>query len=103
MFVSLIALLAAGLADASGAAVTMTPAAAPPAVSAAPATPAALKPEDRIVCRTEDTLGSRLESHKICHTAGEWKEINSNAAHDIGDSQRMGGMNHTTGRGTAGG
>ncbi len=98
MFVSLIALLAAGLADASGAAVTMTPAAAPPA-----AAPPAVKPEDRIVCRSEDTLGSRLESHKICHTAGEWKEINSNAAHDIGDSQRMGGMNHTTGRGTAGG
>ena len=101
MFVSLIALLAAGLADASGAAVTMTPAAAPPAAAAS--APPAVKPEDRIVCRSEDTLGSRLESHKICHTAGEWKEINSNAAHDIGDSQRMGGMNHTTGRGTAGG
>ena len=105
MFASLIALLAAGLADAGGASTTLTPGVAPPppAAAAAPAVTSTPKAGDRMVCRTEDTLGSRLESHKICHTADEWKQINSSAAHDIGDAQRAGGMNHVTGPGTAGG
>jgi len=57
------------------------PALAQPAPPAAPAqlqqTASADKnanPLDKIVCRTEDTLGSRLKAHKVCATLREWKD-----------------------------
>ena len=31
-------------------------------------------PLDKIVCRYEDTLGSRLKRHKVCATVREWKD-----------------------------
>ena len=27
-----------------------------------------------MICRTEDTLGSRLKAHKVCATLREWKD-----------------------------
>jgi hypothetical protein len=57
------------------------PALAQPAPLAAPAQPqqtAAVdkkeNPLDKIICRTEDTLGSRLKAHKVCATLREWKD-----------------------------
>ena len=51
---------------------------APPAAAPAqPQTASADKsanPLDKIICRTEDTLGSRLKAHKVCATLREWKD-----------------------------
>jgi hypothetical protein len=49
---------------------------AAPATQAAPA-PQAAKPQnplDKIVCRYEDTVGTRLGGHKVCATLREWQE-----------------------------
>jgi hypothetical protein len=61
--------------------VAATPVVAQPAPVAAPAQPqqtAAVdkkaNPLDKIICRTEDTLGSRLKAHKVCATLREWKD-----------------------------
>jgi hypothetical protein len=46
-----------------------------------PATPsqtstaaAKIDPLDRVVCRSEETLGSRLKKHKVCATLREWQD-----------------------------
>jgi len=31
-------------------------------------------PLDKMVCRTEETLGSRLNAHRVCATLREWKD-----------------------------
>jgi len=49
----------------------------PAPVSTPPATPAATPstdPLDKMVCRSQETIGSRLKSHKVCATVREWKE-----------------------------
>ena len=43
----------------------------------APATPAAApSPDsgDKMVCRSEETIGSRLKTQKVCLTQREWQE-----------------------------
>ncbi len=45
-----------------------TPAPAPQVAEAKP------NPLDKVVCRTEETLGSRLGGHKVCATVREWQE-----------------------------
>ena len=45
---------------------------APPA--SAPAAEVKKDPLDKVVCRTEDSLGSRLNAHRVCATLREWKE-----------------------------
>jgi hypothetical protein len=49
---------------------------AAPASQAAPA-PQAAKPQnplDKMVCRYEETVGTRLGSHKVCATLREWQD-----------------------------
>ena len=46
---------------------------------AAPGTPAAVPgkkadPLDRIICRTEEGLGTRLNRKKVCMSARDWKD-----------------------------
>jgi hypothetical protein len=52
--------------------------AAPPAAPAPPQQTATadqkVNPLDKIVCRIEDTVGSRLKAHKVCATLREWKD-----------------------------
>ena len=31
-------------------------------------------PLDKIVCRTEDTLGTRLGAHRVCASVRDWQE-----------------------------
>ncbi|MEO8455921.1 MAG: hypothetical protein ABI454_12255 [Sphingomicrobium sp.] len=50
----------------------VTPAPAPSQQTAA-ADPKA-NPLDKMVCRYEDTVGTRLGSHKVCATVREWKD-----------------------------
>ena len=46
------------------------------ALPAAPTTQTPSKPNplDRIICKTEDTIGTRLGAHRVCATEREWKE-----------------------------
>ncbi|MDL2341153.1 MAG: hypothetical protein QFB89_07475 [Pseudomonadota bacterium] len=49
-------------------ALAQTPAPTPQVAEAKP------NPLDKVVCRTEETLGSRLGGHKVCATVREWQE-----------------------------
>lgn len=49
-------------------ALAQTPAPAPQVAQAKP------NPLDKVVCRVEETLGSRLSKHKVCATVREWQE-----------------------------
>lgn len=68
------------LASAVPAAAQSTPAAvqATPAASGPHSAPIAVDPKhsdvDKVVCKSEDTLGSRLKSKKVCMTVKEWQE-----------------------------
>lgn len=62
-------------------------AAAAPATAQAPAAQATAKPQvnplDKIICRTEEGLGSRLNKKKVCMSLRDWKDQvddNRNAA-----------------------
>lgn len=69
------------LASAVPVAAQSTPAAAQaiPAASPGPrSAPIAVDPKhsdvDKVVCKSEDTLGSRLKSKKVCMTVKEWQD-----------------------------
>lgn len=48
---------------------------APPAQSGASQTAEKPKnPLDKVVCRTEDTMGTRLGGHRVCATVREWQD-----------------------------
>ena len=66
---TILALIVAIAIPASAQAPAQSPAA--PAPSAKPAT----NPLDKIVCRTEDSLGSRLNKKRVCLTVREWREM----------------------------
>lgn len=67
---------------ASPVAAQAVPAASPPVPAAAQAVPVSkpipLAPNksdvDKVVCKSEDTLGSRLKAKKVCMTVKEWQE-----------------------------
>lgn len=49
---------------------------APPANTQTQAAPTAKEnPLDKVVCRTEETVGSRLKKHKVCATVREWQDM----------------------------
>lgn len=57
---------------------TPTPQSATPAAATAPTTVAKALPANdvnRVVCRTEDVLGSRLKKQKTCMTLGQWRDV----------------------------
>ena len=42
---------------------------------AAPTKSASLKSDvDKVVCRMQDEIGSRLRAHKVCMTVGQWRD-----------------------------
>lgn len=55
-------------------------AAASPAIAQAPPTqpqkvePAKKDPLDKVVCRTEQVVGTRLGGHRVCATVREWQD-----------------------------
>jgi hypothetical protein len=32
-------------------------------------------PADKVICKTEETTGTRLGGHKVCATEQEWREL----------------------------
>jgi hypothetical protein len=61
-----------------------------PAATAKPAAASSAKnsPDDKIVCRSTDTTGSRLEVRKECHTIAEWRDITQQSRDSVDDLQR---------------
>ena len=63
------------------------------AVSAAPAiadgtqaasnTTTSGKDPNRVICRTEDQIGSRLKKQRICMTAAEWRDSAAEAGRKL--------------------
>lgn len=47
---------------------------APTTQTAEAKTQATVNPLDKIVCRTEDSLGSRLNRKRVCMSVREWKD-----------------------------
>ena len=52
------------------------PAPEPASTQAVPTTPALAKPEP-VICKREESTGSRLPGPKECHTRAEWARINA--------------------------
>lgn len=63
----------------------------PPAAAPTQAAPTAkADPLDRIVCRAEETSGSRLKRHKVCATVREWQEQRDDNREAVDMYQRKG-------------
>lgn len=64
---------------------------APPPAQTQPAAPAAKEnPLDKVVCRSEDTVGSRLKKHKVCATVREWQEMEAESRQELQLYQQRG-------------
>lgn len=63
----------------------------PPTAQTQPAAPAAKEnPLDKVVCRTEETIGSRLKKHKVCATVREWQEMEAASRQELELYQQRG-------------
>lgn len=51
-----------------------TASAAPESPAATPTTAAAPAKTDKLICRSVEVLGSRLQKNKVCMTSSEWAE-----------------------------
>jgi hypothetical protein len=50
-------------------------AAAPETQAVEPSLKPAVKSDvDKVVCRMQDEIGSRLRAHKVCMTVGQWRD-----------------------------
>lgn len=43
--------------------------------------------KDKMICKKEDSTGSRLGGRRICHTRQDWDEIAIIARRDVQDAQ----------------
>lgn len=50
-------------------------------------------PLDKIVCKTDDTSGSRLKRHKVCATVREWQEQQQDNREALDRMQQQGQAN----------
>ncbi len=66
--------------------------------SSSPAPNAAASPaaeSNEKVCRTVETLGSRLKKRKICRTAEQWRLVETNSRREVEAVQNRGGNGNT--------
>ena len=72
---------------------TPTPVLAQIAFQDAPATPAkapgAKSDLDKLQCRSQDTLGSRLQSHQVCMTKQQWWQYEQDNKQKTADLQQL--------------
>lgn len=58
-----------------------------------PVTPAGAKPTgtdvDKVECRTQDTLGSRLQAHKVCMTKQQWWQFEQDNKRKVEELQDL--------------
>jgi hypothetical protein len=52
------------------------------------------KDSDKLVCRSQDTLGSRLDAHQVCMTKEQWAANEQEAKQKVHDMQVIGYVSH---------
>lgn len=65
-----------------------------PAVAPAPKAQTTKSDLDKVVCRSQDTIGSRLERHQICMTKQQWLTAEQEAKTKVHDLQVIGIVSH---------
>lgn len=50
---------------------------------------------DKIVCRTEEEIGSRLRAHKVCLTVEQWKRYQDDYKEEIQEIQSLASVRHS--------
>jgi hypothetical protein len=66
--------------------------------AAATAPPTPPKPvKERLICRTQERLGTRLGSKRVCNTKARWAEIETESGAAVRDAQRTMGSLPTNG------
>jgi invasion protein IalB len=90
---------AAALALALAGCATPAPSESPAATAAAPARPAASETVaansgdlDRVVCKLNETTGSRLPASRVCHTQREWMQMSQDARQATEKMQSQAGV-----------
>jgi hypothetical protein len=81
--------LAAALIFAAGASsvLAQTSAAPAPADGSQVAKTSSKYDPNKIICKTEEATGSRLDAKRVCHTRAEWAETNRVTQQAVGDAQ----------------
>jgi hypothetical protein len=49
---------------------------------------------DKVVCRSQDALGSRLDRHQVCMTKEQWFAAEQEAKNKVHDMQVLGLLSH---------
>ena len=49
---------------------------------------------DKVICRSQDELGSRLERHQVCMTKQQWATNEQEAKNKVHDMQVLGLQSH---------
>lgn len=68
-----------------------TPAATPAAPAPAASKPAS-DPDQKMICKTEESTGSRLGGHKVCMTKAQWAEQSKDAKENLSKVQVSGSL-----------
>lgn len=85
--------LAAALLAAAGPALAQTATqAVPQPVPPANASPTAKNDVNKVVCQEQDTIGSRLQAHKVCMTVSQWKEFQAANRQETETMQGLSGI-----------
>lgn len=42
---------------------------------------------DKVICRSQDEIGSRLKTHQVCLTAEQWRTYELDVQHQLSDLQ----------------
>jgi hypothetical protein len=50
---------------------------------------------DKVVCRTEEEIGSRLRAHKVCLTVEQWKRYQDDYKEEIQEIQSLASVRHS--------
>jgi uncharacterized protein involved in copper resistance len=67
-------------------------AADPPSAQGAPAATKTATSDnlDKIVCKSEQVVGSRIPGRKVCHTQRDWNQMQEDSRRNTDDSQNRG-------------
>ena len=52
------------------------------------------KDSDKLICRSQDTIGSRLDAHQVCLTKEQWAANEQEAKQKVHDMQVIGYVSH---------
>ena len=50
---------------------------------------------DKVVCRSEEEIGSRLRQHKVCMTVQQWKQYQDDYKEQVQEVQALASVRHS--------